>query len=82
MAVSNQFLGLDLGTLNDLKASFVECLKAIAIAGQNYTISGRTFTRADLAQVRQTIAEIQAAIDQTGSRAQGSRTYANLRPFR
>jgi len=79
MAIQNQFIGLDLATLTQLKTAFVDCLLAIATAGQNYTISGRTYTRADLAQVRQTIAEIQSAIDiQSGRTVR--KTYANLRP--
>lgn len=61
------FYGLDLSTLTELKGKFLECLTSIAVGGVSYTVGGRSFTRADLAEVKRTIAELQAAIDrQTG----------------
>lgn len=77
MAIKGTFFGLDAATLATLKANYVECLNAIAVAGQSYSISGRTFTRADLNAVKDTLAEIQAAVD----RAAGNRvtqTYPNF----
>lgn len=64
MAINGDFVGLDAATLAELKAAFTSCLLAIATAGASYTISGRQFTRADLAQVRQTLAEINYALGQ------------------
>lgn len=77
MAIEGLFFGLDAATLATLKADYVTCLSAIAVAGQSYSISGRTFTRANLKEVAQLLAEVQAAID----RAAGTRVtaaYANF----
>lgn len=70
MAIEGIFFGLDAATLATLKTNYVACLQAIAVAGQSYSISGRTFTRANLKEVSQMLAEVQAAID----RAAGNRT--------
>lgn len=77
MAIEGLFFGLDAATLATLKADYVTCLQAIAVAGQSYSISGRTFTRANLQEVSQLLAEVQAAID----RASGTRIthfYPNM----
>lgn len=77
MAIEGIFFGLDAATLSTLKTNYVACLNAIAVAGQSYSISGRTFTRANLKEVSQMLAEVQAAID----RAAGTRTtsfYPNM----
>jgi len=79
MAIEGKFFGLDASTLATLKTNYVACLQAIAVAGQSYSISGRTFTRANLNEVSQMLAEVQAAID----RAAGTRTtsfYPNFNP--
>lgn len=78
MALKQTFFGLDLATLTELKAEYVACLKAIAVAGQSYSISNRNFTRANLADVKDTIAELQAAIDY----AQGKYVSTTLPNFR
>lgn len=70
MAIEGLFFGLDAATLATLKTNYLECLNAIAVAGQSYSISGRTFTRANLKEVSQMLAETQAAID----RLNGTRT--------
>jgi hypothetical protein len=78
MAIKQTFFGLDVATLTTLRHAYLECFTAIATAGQSYSISNRNFTRADLAEVKDTIAELQAAIDY----AQGkyiTRTLANFR---
>lgn len=77
MAIEGIFFGLDAATLATLKTNYVACLNAIAVAGQSYSISGRTFTRANLKEVAQLVAEVQAAID----RAAGTRIthyYPNM----
>lgn len=61
--IQGLFFGLDAATLAQLKADYLSCLTAIAVAGQSYTIAGRQFNRANLAEVKQTIAEIQAALN-------------------
>jgi hypothetical protein len=63
MALSKSYFGLPLATLQSLQAQFLACLEAIAVAGASYSIAGRSFTRANLGEVAQTIKELQAAID-------------------
>lgn len=63
MALSdNPFVGLPSATLTQLQTDYVACLTAIAVANQSYTINGRQFTRANLAEVRTTLGEINQAI--------------------
>lgn len=57
------FFGLDAATLQALLNSYLACLTAIATAGQEYTISGRTFTRADLAEVKAMVRDLKQALD-------------------
>lgn len=53
------------------------CLTAIATAGQSYSISGRTFTRANIAEVAQMVMEITAAINyNSGTRT--TQVYARM----
>jgi hypothetical protein len=71
------FLGLPLATLTSLRDKYVTCLEAIAVAGASYSIAGRSFSRANLGEVRDTIAELTLAIQS----ANGTRirtTYANF----
>jgi hypothetical protein len=71
------FLGLPLATLTSLRDKYVTCLEAIAVAGASYSIAGRSFSRANLGEVRDTIAELTLAIES----ANGTRirtTYANF----
>jgi len=77
MAIQGLFFGLDAATLTTLKANYVACITAIAVAGQSYSISGRTFSRANLTEVTKTLAEIQAALDRVnGNRT--TQTYPNF----
>jgi len=71
------FLGLPLATLTSLRDKYVTCLEAIAVAGSSYSIAGRSFSRANLGEVRDTIAELTLAIES----ANGARirtTYAKF----
>jgi hypothetical protein len=71
------FVGLPLATLTSLRDKYVTCLEAIAVAGASYSIAGRSFSRANLGEVRDTIAELTLAIQS----ANGTRirtTYANF----
>ena len=52
------FIGLPLATLTSLRDKYVTCLEAIAVAGSSYSIAGRSFSRANLGEVRDTIAEL------------------------
>ena len=71
------FVGLPLATLTSLRDKYVTCLEAIAVAGASYSIAGRSFSWANLGEVRDTIAELTLAIQS----ANGTRirtTYANF----
>lgn len=82
MATAGKFFGLDAATLASLKEKFVTCLEAIAVAGQEYEIAGRKFTRANLSEVVDTLAEIQAAIDRNnGTRRITSTVAAFKSPY-
>ena len=82
MALSKTFFGLPLATLQGLQAKYIACLEAIAVAGSSYSIAGRSFTRANLAEVAQTIKELQAAIDNaSGNRvSRYTPTFPTQRP--
>lgn len=77
MALSRSFFGLPLATLQSLQTQYIACLEAIAVAGSSYSIAGRSFTRADLSTVSQTIKELQAAIDN----ARGTRVKHTIAAF-
>ena len=61
-AVTGKFVNLDVATLTDMLADWRACLKAIATAHQSYSIAGRSFTRADLAEVSDMVAELAYAL--------------------
>ena len=71
------FVGLPLATLNSLQTKYIECLEAIAVAGVSYSISGRSFTRASMAEVKDTIEELTYAI----KLANGTRTITTYAKF-
>jgi hypothetical protein len=77
LMAKGDFIGLPLATLTSLRDKYVTCLEAIAVAGASYSIAGRSFSRANLGEVRETIAELTLAIQS----ANGTRirtTYANF----
>ena len=75
--ITGCFYGLPIATLNTQLTYWLNVLTGISTAGQSYTLGGRTFNRANLGEVRQTIQELQAAIN----RANGTsltQTFANM----
>ena len=56
------FVGLPVATLTSIRTKYLECLEAIAVAGASYSIGGRSFSRANLGEVRDTIEELTYAI--------------------
>lgn len=60
--ISGKFTFLDLASLQAMQVDWMACLKAIAVANQSYSIAGRSFTRAQLSEVSDTLAEIAFAI--------------------
>lgn len=76
---SGSFVGLPLATLTSLREKYISCLEAIAVAGVSYSIGGRSFSRANLTEVRNTLEELTYAI----KIADGTRvmtTYAKFGP--
>ena len=71
------FFGLPAATLSTLLTQYTNCLTAIAVAGQSYTVSGRQFTRANLAEVGQMIMELNAALSRANG-TQVTQTYAKF----
>jgi hypothetical protein len=69
----NPFVGLPLADLQELQGLYVQVLKDIALAGQSYSFPGRTFTRADLRAIKETLGDINLAITFTpGGAAAGN----------
>ena len=75
--VTGAFFGLPAATLNTLLANYVAALTGISTAGQSYTLAGRQFTRANIAEVRQTIIEITRALDRINGTST-TFTFANM----
>ena len=61
MAIQGVFYDLTAAELATLRTEYLACLSAIAVAGQSYTIGGRQFNRANLKEVKDTLAEVVAA---------------------
>jgi len=73
------FIGLPIATLNSLRDKYISCLEAIAVAGASYSIAGRSFSRANLSEVREIITELTIAI-QSASGTRIRTTYAKFGP--
>lgn len=71
------FVGLPLATLTSIRQKYLDCLEAIAVAGASYSIGGRSFSRANLGEVRDTIEELTYAI----KLADGTRTINTFAKF-
>jgi len=76
--VNGWLFGLDSATLAQLLTDYQNALTAVATTGQSYSIGGRTFTRADLSEIGQMIAEIKAA----QNKASGTRVTKIYTDFR
>lgn len=59
------FFGLPIATLEELRDEYVDAIKAIATNGVSYSIGGRSLSRANLTELRDTLADIIAAIDRS-----------------
>lgn len=77
IGVTGVFFGLPVATLTTMLTNYINVLTGISTAGQSYTLSGRTFNRANIAEVRQTIQELQRAIDRANG-VSNSFTFANM----
>lgn len=59
--MTGKFIHIPLATLTTMLADWQACLTAIATAHQQYSIAGRTFTRANLIEVSEMVGEISYA---------------------
>lgn len=75
--VTGKFAALPLATLQAMLTAWLACLNAIAVAHQSYQIAGRSFTRANLSEVSDMVAEIQYAISVQQGTLQRT-TYADM----
>lgn len=61
--MANAFSGIDAATLLSLRTSLVQGIAAVA-QNQSYSLNGRSLTRADLGQLRITLGQVSAALDE------------------
>lgn len=73
----SDFYGLPVATLEELRDEYVAAIKAVATNGVSYSIGGRSLSRANLTEMRNTLGDITAAID----RASGRRRRTVLASF-
>ena len=73
----SDFFGLPVATLEELRDEYVAAIKAVATNGVSYSIGGRSLSRANLTEMRNTLGDIQAAL----TRASGSRRRALYADF-
>lgn len=64
----SDFFGLPVATLEELRDEYVAAIKAIATNGVSYSIGGRSLSRANLTEMRNTLGDIMAAIDRSSNR--------------
>jgi hypothetical protein len=57
------FIGLTLAQLTDMQTKCQEGLVAILVAGQSYSISGRSFNRANVTELQNMMGEINYALE-------------------
>lgn len=71
------FRGLDSATLLQMRTEWLACLQAIAVLGQSYVFANRNFTKANLQEVKDTVGEINYALN-LASGLTVSTTYADM----
>lgn len=64
----SDFFGLPVATLEELRDEYVAAIKAVATNGVSYSIGGRSLSRANLTEMRNTLGDIMAAIDRSSNR--------------
>ena len=64
----SDFFGLPVATLEELRDEYVAAIKAIATNGVSYSIGGRSLSRANLTEMRNTLGDIIAALDRASNR--------------
>lgn len=56
--ITGCFIGLDSATLSSMRDEYVAAIRAVAVAGQQYSIGGRSYTRANLQELQNTLKEV------------------------
>jgi len=64
----SDFFGLPVATLEELRDEYVAAIKAVATNGTSYSIGGRSLSRANLTEMRNTLGDIMAALDRSSNR--------------
>ncbi len=64
----SDFYGLPVATLTELRDEYVSAIKAVATNGVSYSIGGRSLSRANLTEMKNTLGDIQAALDRSQSK--------------
>ena len=77
MAVQAAFDILDLADLTEMKTGYIAAIKAVAVRGGTYSISGRSFTSANLQELSETLGAVNIAIAKKAGATSASRI---LRP--
>lgn len=62
MAGGNPFFGIELATLTTIKTNTLSALTAV-LSNQSYSLEGKSVSRADLDKIKDTLGQVQAAID-------------------
>jgi hypothetical protein len=73
----SDFFGLEVATLEELRDEYVAAIKAVAVNGVSYSIGGRSLSRANLTEMRNTLGDVLMALD----RASGRRRRTVLADF-
>lgn len=68
--ISGKFIHLSTAALQTMQTEWTACLSAIATAHQSYSIAGRSFTRANLQEVSDMVAEVAYALALKGGTVQ------------
>jgi len=61
MAVTGAYVGLTAAELSSLRAEVIAALSAVLNVGQSYSIGGRSFTKVNLPDLQNMLAEINYA---------------------
>lgn len=61
------FFGLPVSVLEEMRDEYVAAIKAIATNGVSYSIGGRTLSRANLTEMKDTLADIISALDRASN---------------
>jgi hypothetical protein len=64
----SDFFGLPVATLEAMRDEYVAAIRAVASNGMSYSIGGRSLSRANLTEMKNTLGDIQAALDRAQSK--------------